>query len=161
MPSHRSLAGRTRWRRVGPVTATNRHRHTTVQSRRELFEEAAAIVALEYPDRLELEMVARRLATSPRQLQRAFAEPGRTSFRTYLCAVRMEHAGELLRDGSLRIWEVAEAVGYSQPAQFAKAFRRHHGCPPSAFRATRRSRTLASGALTGSRVGQMPARNAP
>jgi AraC family transcriptional regulator of adaptative response / methylphosphotriester-DNA alkyltransferase methyltransferase len=117
------------------VTATRRHRRTTVQSRRALFEEAAAIVALEYPDRLELELVARRLATSPRQLQRAFAEAGQTSFRSYLRAVRMERAEELLREGSLRVWEVAEAVGYRQPAQFAKTFRRHHGHAPSAVRA--------------------------
>jgi Helix-turn-helix domain len=41
----------------------------------------------------------------------------------------------LLHEGSLRVWEVAEAVGYSQAAQFAKAFRRHYGCPPSALRA--------------------------
>jgi two-component system response regulator YesN len=26
-------------------------------------------------------------------------------------------------------------VGYRQPAQFAKAFRRHHGAAPSGFRA--------------------------
>jgi AraC-like DNA-binding protein len=25
-------------------------------------------------------------------------------------------------------------VGYRQPAQFAKTFRRHHGAPPSSFR---------------------------
>jgi transcriptional regulator GlxA family with amidase domain len=29
---------------------------------------------------------------------------------------------------------VAGAVGYRQAAQFAKAFRRHYGAPPSAFR---------------------------
>src|SRR5215218_10392433 len=112
--------------------AAQRQRPTTIQSRRALFEEAAAIVALEYPDRLELDQVARRLATSPRQLQRGFAEAGQTSFRTYLRTVRMERAGELLREGTLRVWEVAEAVGYSQPAQFAKAFRRHHGYALSA-----------------------------
>src|SRR5687768_864361 len=117
------------------MTATGRHRRTTVQSRRALFEEAAAIVALEYPDRLDLDQVARRLATSPRQLQRAFAEAGQTSFRTYLRTVRMERAMELLREGSLHVWEVAEAVGYSQSAQFAKAFRRHYGRPPSELRA--------------------------
>ena len=31
---------------------------------------------------------------------------------------------------------VARAVGYRQPAQFSKAFRRHHGVPPSSLRAT-------------------------
>jgi AraC family transcriptional regulator, regulatory protein of adaptative response / methylphosphotriester-DNA alkyltransferase methyltransferase len=29
-------------------------------------------------------------------------------------------------------------VGYRQPAQFAKAFRRHHGQAPSAFRTMQR-----------------------
>jgi AraC family transcriptional regulator of adaptative response / methylphosphotriester-DNA alkyltransferase methyltransferase len=36
--------------------------------------------------------------------------------------------------------EVAQRVGYRQPAQFAKAFRRHHGLAPAAFRDMRRFR---------------------
>ena len=46
----------------------------------------------------------------------------------------MERAASLLREGSLPVQSVAGAVGYRQAAQFAKAFRRHHGAPPSAFR---------------------------
>ena len=78
--------------------------------------------------------MARRVATSRRQLQRAFAEAGETSFRTYLQRVRMERAAELLRGSPAPVNQVATAVGYRQPAQFAKAFRRHHGAPPSTFR---------------------------
>jgi AraC family transcriptional regulator, regulatory protein of adaptative response / methylphosphotriester-DNA alkyltransferase methyltransferase len=103
-------------------------------SRRELFEEAAAIIALEYADALALDEVAQRLFSSPRQVQRAFAEAGQTSFRTYLRWVRMDRAAELLRTDSLNVSAVAAAVGYRQPAQFAKAFRRHHGYSPSAIR---------------------------
>jgi AraC-like DNA-binding protein len=33
---------------------------------------------------------------------------------------------------------VAHRVGYRQPAQFAKAFRRHHGLSPSTYRSRRR-----------------------
>jgi AraC family transcriptional regulator of adaptative response / methylphosphotriester-DNA alkyltransferase methyltransferase len=39
--------------------------------------------------------------------------------------------------------EVAHRVGYRQPAQFAKAFRRHHGVAPSDFRARSRARASA------------------
>ena len=46
--------------------------------------------------------MARRVATSRRQLQRAFAEAGETSFRTYLQKVRMDRAAELLREGGRR-----------------------------------------------------------
>jgi transcriptional regulator GlxA family with amidase domain len=106
----------------------------TVARRRALFEEAKEIIEREYAQPLELDDVARRLATSRRQLQRAFAEIGETSFRTHVARVRMRRALELLREGRLPVREVANNVGYRQPAQFAKTFRRHHGAPPSSFR---------------------------
>ena len=109
-------------------------RSGTVIRRRALFEEAVEIIEREYATDLELDVVARRLATSRRQLQRAFAEAGQTSFRTHLAQVRMRRALELLREGSLPVREVAGRVGYRQAAQFAKTFRRHHGRPPSSFR---------------------------
>jgi AraC family transcriptional regulator, regulatory protein of adaptative response / methylphosphotriester-DNA alkyltransferase methyltransferase len=109
-------------------------RDGTVERRKALFEEAKEIIEREYPNDLELDQVARRLATSRRQLQRSFAEIGNTSFRSYVAAVRMRRALELLQDGSLPVRDVASSVGYRQPAQFAKTFRRHHGAPPSSFR---------------------------
>ncbi|MCW2968162.1 MAG: helix-turn-helix transcriptional regulator [Solirubrobacteraceae bacterium] len=110
-------------------------RPTTTRLRRSLYEEAIAIVEQEYAADLALDDIARRVATSRRQLQRSYAEVGQTTFREHLTAVRMERAGDLLRQQNLTIREVANRVGYRQPAQFAKAFRRHHGTAPSGFRA--------------------------
>ncbi|MGH2919153.1 MAG: helix-turn-helix transcriptional regulator [Solirubrobacteraceae bacterium] len=78
------------------------------------------------------------MASSRRQLQRSYAEIGKTTFREHLTAVRMERAAELLATRGLTVREVAHRVGYRQPAQFAKAFRRRHGLAPSAFRDMRR-----------------------
>jgi transcriptional regulator GlxA family with amidase domain len=126
-------------------------RSGTIQRRRTLFEEAVEIIEREYATDLELDSVARRLATSRRQLQRAFAEAGKTSFRTHLAEVRMRQALELLREGSLPVREVAGRVGYRQAAQFAKTFRRHHGRPPSSFRREgRREAAGYSGSADGS-----------
>ena len=113
---------------------TEPKRPETALRRRELFLEAAAIIDLEFDDRLALDDVAYRVATSRRQLQRAFAEAGETSFRSYLQRVRMDRAAQLLREGTVPVNVVASAVGYRQAAQFAKAFRRHHGAAPSSFR---------------------------
>jgi len=112
-------------------------RTSTVSRRRALYEEAVEIIEQEYPNDLELDAVARRLATSRRQLQRAFAEAGQTSFRTRLAEVRMQKALELLREGTMPVRDVAASVGYRQAAQFAKTFRRHHGRPPSSIRRER------------------------
>jgi AraC family transcriptional regulator, regulatory protein of adaptative response / methylphosphotriester-DNA alkyltransferase methyltransferase len=109
-------------------------RQTTLFRRRTLFDEALAVIELEYADEsLSLGAVARSIATSRRQLQRVFGERS-TSFRTELQRVRMSKAAELLQEGQTPVSAVARSVGYRQPAQFSKAFRRHHGCPPSEMR---------------------------
>jgi AraC family transcriptional regulator of adaptative response / methylphosphotriester-DNA alkyltransferase methyltransferase len=113
-------------------------RSSTVRLRTSLFEEAVAIVAEEYERDLALDEIARRVASSRRQLQRAYAEIGNTTFRSHLTAVRMDAAADLLAHGPLTVREVAQRVGYRQPAQFAKAFRRRHGASPSSYRNRRR-----------------------
>jgi AraC family transcriptional regulator, regulatory protein of adaptative response / methylphosphotriester-DNA alkyltransferase methyltransferase len=109
-------------------------RAATVRHRTTLFREAAEIVEAEYADDLSLDAIARRVASSRRQLQRSFAEIGDTTFREYLTRVRMARAADLLSGRELTVREVARRVGYRQPAQFAKAFRRYRGSAPSTYR---------------------------
>jgi AraC family transcriptional regulator, regulatory protein of adaptative response / methylphosphotriester-DNA alkyltransferase methyltransferase len=109
-------------------------RPSTLRFRASLLAEANAIVEREFASDLALDDVARRVATSRRQLQRAYAEIGGTTFRDHLTRVRMAHAAEMLASRALTVREVALRVGYRQPAQFAKAFRRWHGIAPSEYR---------------------------
>ncbi len=109
-------------------------RPTTLALRAELLEEAREIMRDEYAEDLVLDDVAGRIATSRRQLQRVFAELAGTGFREELAAIRMERAAELLH-GPMPVGDVARRVGYRQSAQFAKAFRAHHGTVPSEYRA--------------------------
>jgi transcriptional regulator GlxA family with amidase domain len=113
-------------------------RPATVRHRTSLLDDAIAIVEVEFASDLALDDIARRVASSRRQVQRAYAEIGGTTFREHLAAVRMERAAEMLGNRALTVREVAHRVGYRQPAQFAKAFRRHHGVAPSDHRAGRR-----------------------
>jgi AraC family transcriptional regulator, regulatory protein of adaptative response / methylphosphotriester-DNA alkyltransferase methyltransferase len=116
----------------------------TIQRRTTLLHEAIAVIEAEYAGDLELDDVARRIATSRRQLQRCFDELGDGSFRECLTRVRMDRAADLLAGTGITVKEVANRVGYRQPAQFAKAFRRRHGVAPTAFRADRRVEALAA-----------------
>jgi AraC family transcriptional regulator of adaptative response / methylphosphotriester-DNA alkyltransferase methyltransferase len=109
-------------------------RELTQLDRANLFHGAVAIVEVEYAGDLGLDEVARRVACSRRQLQRCYAEIGETTYRTHLIATRMQRAAELLAESAMTVRDVADSVGYRQPAQFAKAFRRHYGMTPTAFR---------------------------
>jgi AraC family transcriptional regulator of adaptative response / methylphosphotriester-DNA alkyltransferase methyltransferase len=113
----------------------HRQRLTTPARRATLLAEATVVIERRYPEAaLALPDVAREIATSSRQLQRVFAELAGTAFRDELAAVRMQHGAALLLTTDLPVSEIAQRVGYRQAAQFAKAFRRHHGTSPSGLR---------------------------
>jgi anti-anti-sigma factor len=120
---------------VPAVVDGHRQRITTPGRRATLLAEATLAIELRHPDpTLGLEDVARDIATSSRQLQRVFAELAGSAFRDELAAVRMQHGAALLQTTDLPVAEIAHRVGYRQAAQFAKAFRRHHGVSPSGLR---------------------------
>jgi AraC family transcriptional regulator of adaptative response / methylphosphotriester-DNA alkyltransferase methyltransferase len=109
-------------------------RTSTAQLQAAIFRDASAILAAELERPLDVADLARRVATSPRQLQRAFKEVGGISCRDYLTRARMVRAHELLLATSAPIKDVAAQVGYREPAQFTKAYKRAHGLTPSAHR---------------------------
>lgn len=53
----------------------------------------------------------------------------------YLSNLRMRHAHKLLTDTSSPVFEVAYSLGYSDPYNFTKAFKRHFGYLPSKLKA--------------------------
>ncbi|MBZ5658586.1 MAG: AraC family transcriptional regulator [Acidobacteriia bacterium] len=82
---------------------------------------------------MSIETVARRLAMSPRTLQRRLSEEG-TSFDTLREEIRKQTAEILLADRTLSVGEVAFLLGFSEPGAFHRAFRRWHNTTPDAFR---------------------------
>jgi AraC family transcriptional regulator of adaptative response / methylphosphotriester-DNA alkyltransferase methyltransferase len=137
-------------------------RAETLSTRRRLYLLARVVVARHYRRELTLVEVARALACSPRQLQRAYAQFGQTTFSEDLLGRRMRVAAQLLLEQRhIPVEDVARLVGYSQGSHFARAFRRRYGLSPARFRsaalqaalrARERERT-ASGSGAAERVG--------
>ena len=124
----------------------------TVHARRRLYLLARLVVARHYRRPLTLAAVARALASSPRALQRAYAQFGDVSFHEDLLARRMAAAAQLLAEQpALAVREVARLVGYRQPSHFARAFRRRFGLSPADFRARARARRAVGEASGGQR----------
>jgi AraC-like DNA-binding protein len=115
-------------------------RDTTLHERRRLYDEVRALVAREYCGKLTLPRVARVLASSPRGLQRAYAQFGETSFSEDLRARRLDAAAELLvEQPSIAVSDVARLVGLAHAPNFAEGFRRRYGLAPAEFRAAGRA----------------------
>jgi AraC-like DNA-binding protein len=111
----------------------------TLLARRRLYISARAVVDRHYHRRLTLPVVARALASSPRQLQRAYAQFGEITFQEELVARRMAAAAQLLvEQPAIAVRDVGRLVGYRQAPHFASAFRRRYGLSPAQFRAVGR-----------------------
>ncbi len=82
---------------------------------------------------LSLEQVAARMHVSARTLKRRLALQG-VAFSTLLEEEQRDRALVLLRSPELSVDEVAERVGYSDAANFTRAFRRWTGTTPAAYR---------------------------
>lgn len=80
-----------------------------------------------------LERTANELHMAPRTLRRRLAELG-TSYHDIVEQLRRGLAVEYLQDAQRPVEQIAEALGYSDPSNFGRAFRRWTGVSPSAWR---------------------------
>lgn len=82
---------------------------------------------------LSIEAVADRLHMSDRTLKRQLAAEG-TSFSTLVDEVRYRHATSLLSRTDFTLEQIADELGYSDVANFSRAFKRWSGRSPSNWR---------------------------
>jgi AraC-like DNA-binding protein len=83
-----------------------------------------------YPSAAQL---AQQMHISPRNLFRRLAEEG-TAYRSLVDAERLERARWLLLNTDLPVERIAERLGYGDPSNFSRTFKRWTGINPRAFR---------------------------
>lgn len=82
---------------------------------------------------LDIEEVARQLEITPRTLQRRLQDED-TTYLALRDLVRYRHAQHYLRDPALGIDRIAERLGFSEPANFYRAFKGWCGVSPGEYR---------------------------
>ena len=87
-----------------------------------------------YLDDLSIRQIANLVGVHPTHLARVFRSFLGCSPGDLLHARRLEKAAELLLSTQISIAQIALAAGYSDQAQFTKAFCRMYGTPPGGYR---------------------------
>jgi AraC-like DNA-binding protein len=81
-----------------------------------------------------LDRLARRAGVSRSGFAARFTALAGEPAMAYVAGWRMDLAGRLLRDRGATLEQVARRVGYGSAPAFHRAFRRHHGVAPGAWR---------------------------
>jgi AraC-like DNA-binding protein len=119
-------------------TLADVHAEAEALNHPEPLQSVIGIVLLRLLDgQTDVEGAAERLSMSVRSLQRLLQQHGLT-YRDLLDRARMLRARSLLSETNRSITEIALALGYSDPPNFTRAFRRLAGRSPTEFRATLR-----------------------
>jgi len=85
-------------------------------------------------DNITLRDLAEQFSLSPNYLGLIFKEETGKNFSEYFIQLRMEKSCELLKTTNMKIYEIADQVGYRHLPYFSKQFKEMYGMTPLEFR---------------------------
>lgn len=129
LPTHHPVSAK-------QALAICREQSTSLKRQSELVATVERILRRSLREQPRLADVARSLNLTERTLRRHLAAVGRI-YRDIHDRIRTERALELLHAGTLSVGDIGTEVGFSDPREFRRAFKRWTGAPPRAMRAGR------------------------
>lgn len=84
-------------------------------------------------ERLSLNEVAAVFGISPNYLSQLFGKYNELGFSEYINTCKVNEAKRLLDDGNLKVYEVADRLGFESSFYFSKVFKRVEGISPSDY----------------------------
>ncbi|SDY12720.1 two-component system, response regulator YesN [Evansella caseinilytica] len=91
---------------------------------------------LNYQKDISLSEIADRFYLSREYISRKFKQQFHETMTDYVTKIRIDKAKELLANPYLKVYEIANAVGYQNDKYFIKVFKKIEGRTPSEYRAS-------------------------
>jgi AraC family transcriptional regulator len=112
-----------------------RQQPATLQSQRDLVEQAKVFIAQHWQATLRLDDIAQAVAGSPYWLCRIFKQHTGSALHQYVQQLRLAHALDmLLAQSEEPLTEIALKLGFYSHSHFTTMFRRAFGISPTAYR---------------------------
>ncbi|WP_136606246.1 response regulator transcription factor [Paenibacillus dokdonensis] len=92
-----------------------------------------SILEKHYSEEIHLSVISQMVGVSESYLSKQFSKEVGVNFIQYLTNLRIDKAKKALENG-LKIYEVAEMVGYVNPEHFSRIFKKVTGVSPVAYR---------------------------
>lgn len=99
-----------------------------------LAQQARQMIKENYQDGITLEEIADRLHVSDEYLSSQFKKETGVTFSETIRKYRMERIKQLLQESNLKLNQIANMVGYSDPKYMSKVFKEETGMLPAEFR---------------------------
>lgn len=91
-------------------------------------------IEFNYASNITLENIAPLFGYNSSYLGKIFSKKMGENFNSYIDHIRIEHSKKLLRSKSLKVYQVAESVGYRNVDYFHIKFKKYVGQSPAEYR---------------------------
>ena len=84
-------------------------------------------------EKLDVDMIAAKMNLSRPTLYRKINEISEMTPNEWIKITRLRRAAELILQGDLKIYEIAEAVGFNSQSYFSRTFAKHFHMSPTQY----------------------------
>ena len=105
-----------------------------ISDKKEVIEKAKQYITENFQNNITRDDVAKSVYLNPVYFTRIFKQYTGEKFNDFLLKVRMRKATELLSDPEIKIYEIAEKVGYENSRYFFRIFKKYMGMTPNDYR---------------------------
>jgi|GEM_PF-4539443 len=123
------------WIYVG-IEQLEEERSTFIGGMSKVIGQALEYIEQHFHTDISLDDLSIHVGLSKSYFSSTFKKATGKNFVDYLLKLRIEKAKVLFRETDLKIYEVAEAVGFQDPKYFAKSFKRIEGISPNQYKVT-------------------------
>lgn len=110
-----------------------------------IIRQIKTIIDEQYMEQISVASLAAQVHLTPTYLCVLFKQATGKTINEYLTNERIHHAKRLLRDPSVRLYDICYRVGYLSPSYFSKLFKKQTGMPPGEYRFQAQNETLTNG----------------
>ena len=99
----------------------------------QIIEQIKEYIQANLDQRLSLNNVSAVFGFSPNYLSQLFARQAGCPFVEYVTKEKIRAAKEMMRDGNVKFYEIAERLGFENAFYFGKVFKKIEGCSPREY----------------------------
>ncbi|MGT2959171.1 AraC family transcriptional regulator [Streptococcus bovimastitidis] len=112
--------------------------HQSTSSDQELIndyvKQSLKLIHANYDSKIRISDMADKLNLDRTYLYKIFKEKTGYSLKDYILHIKLDKSAQLLSESDLTITEISYSVGYSDPLQFSKIFKKFYKVSPSQYR---------------------------
>ncbi|MHA6533489.1 response regulator [Paenibacillus sp. BAC0078] len=105
-----------------------------IPHKKDMISEIKEYVSKHYNEQISLADLAARFFINPYYLSQIFKQKTGDTYLNFLTQIRIGKAKELLETTDLKMYEICQMVGYSDPQHFSRMFEKIAGCKPKEYR---------------------------